>query len=204
MPPRLYTFQAINPSTIPTHSTNLAGLDNFDALPFSLVFSDLEINGFYRLWIFSVYDVFQNSPAQFLATVSGGGASFSFFFDMNASGNLVINGVTSSSSQPLTTYGNVLSASSTGTIAISFTNTGGNGETPLAGVAIESLSAVPEARAWLIIGAVMFVAAAANAARLQSFLPPAKSGDANGCIGADRTPWPKSECGSTPQRHFLR
>jgi hypothetical protein len=156
--------QSLNPTTIPSHTPSLAGLDGFNNFVTSIVFSDLIPNAAYRLWIFSVYDfdAFATNAPIFDAVVTGSGAPFTFSFDMNqAQGNLVINGVTGSSAQPLEFYGNIVGASSTGTLTINFISTNtvplGSPELPIAGVAIESFPpvAVPEARAWVMLGVLV-------------------------------------------------
>lgn len=130
--------QGINAGTKPSHVPDLAGLNDFDTVATSVTFSDLVAGAPYRVWIFSVYDDFgvSSGGSQFNATVTGTGAPSVFAFNINAAGNLVINGVTGTNAA-LETFAAPITASPGGTIDIAFASTGGTGEVPLAGVAIE-------------------------------------------------------------------
>jgi len=145
---------AINASTLPTHTSSLAGLDDFVAFTgHTIEFSDLMPGAEYNLWIFSVYDVPIES-AEFDATITGAGIPQVLSFTVDTSGNLVINGVTGSSTQSLHDFATTATASPAGTIQIVLNETSfTNNDAPFAGVAIEF---VPEPNSLLLLGGAGF------------------------------------------------
>lgn len=121
---------------MPTHTTSLAGLDNYN-LANRAAFTDLIPGGNYNLWVFSLHDG-SDGGTQFDATVTGGGTPQVMSFDMTGTpGDLWINGAVGSSASPLSSYASLMKASDTGRIDIDFTGTGGSGETSLAGLALQ-------------------------------------------------------------------
>ena len=140
-----YVPRSINAGTLPIYPPDgLAGLNDFNWHANTAAWSDLVPGTDYKIWVFSVYDVFFGA-APFQATIIGTGAPTVQNFNMNVAGNLVINGTVGNSGNTLDSYATVVTASPTGTIDIVFASTGGlSGDTPLAGLAIESLAVVPE------------------------------------------------------------
>ena len=131
----------VSAATIPTHDQSLNGIEGqifTDADPVTLTFSDLVAGDDYEVYVFGLEGFF--ASVQQDVQISGAGTPITFTQNFNQN-NLFINDEAGSSSRPLSSYAEIVTADGSGEIEIQVTPNGFTFDVSLGGVAIRELAA---------------------------------------------------------------